>query len=102
MEGRPAAIHLQRAIAGRRARFLVNSGALLISAAGSVIVHAAAPSVAVAAGAPAYYPLIAFSIFVLGLSLVKLGLVADRFPRAARAGVATAMAFQRYVFGLGL
>ncbi|CAN6163055.1 unnamed protein product [Urochloa humidicola] len=94
MEGRPAAIHLQRAIAGRRARFLANSGALLISAAVSVIVHAAAPSVA--AGAPAYYPLIAFSIFVLGLSLVKLGLVTDRFPRAARVGVAYAGALQRY------
>ncbi|CAL5039978.1 unnamed protein product [Urochloa decumbens] len=100
MEGRPAVIiHLQRAIAARRAQFLVNSGALLISAAGAVIVHAAAPSVA--AGVPAYYPLIAFSIFVLGLSLVKLGLVADRFPRAARVGVAIARALQRYVFGLG-
>ncbi|RCV22986.1 hypothetical protein SETIT_4G263700v2 [Setaria italica] len=98
MAGRPAELHLQRVIAGRRARLLVNAGALLISAAGSVIIHAAATPSDASSG-PAR-PLIAFCIFVLGVSLVMSALVADRFPRAARAGVAIARALQRYVFGL--
>jgi hypothetical protein len=96
MAGRPAELHLQRVIAGRRARLLVNAGALLISAAGSVIIHAAAAS-----SVPACPLIIAFCIFVVGVSLVMSALVADRFPRAARAGVVIARALQRSVLGLG-
>ncbi|PAN22819.1 hypothetical protein PAHAL_4G046700 [Panicum hallii] len=99
----PAAIHLQRrqqAIAGRRVRLLVNAGALLVSAGGSVvIIHAATPSDD-AAGGPAC-SLVAFSVFLLGVSLVTLALAADRFPRAARVGAAVATATNRYLFGLG-
>ncbi|KAG2607920.1 hypothetical protein PVAP13_4NG084932 [Panicum virgatum] len=103
MAGRPEAIHLQRrqrVIAGRRARLLVNAGALLVSAGGSVvIIHTTTPP-GDAAGGPAY-PLVAFFVFVLGVSLVMLALAADRFPIAARVGVAVATATNRYLFGLG-
>ncbi|CAL5039981.1 unnamed protein product [Urochloa decumbens] len=96
-------LHQQRAIvAGRRAQLPANAGALLVSAAGSVIIDAATDGDAASdAGGGAAYPFIALFIFVLGVSLVMLAHVADRFPRAATVGAAVAMALGRYLFGLG-
>ena len=79
--------------AQHRARLLISSGALLLSAAASFVI--AAP-----AAAPGY-ALVAFLLFLLGVSLVTLALVADRFPGAARVGVAIAIALNRYLFGGG-
>ena len=80
--------------AQHRARLLISSGALLLSAAASFVI--AAP----AAAAPGY-ALVAFLLFLLGVSMVTLALVADRFPGAARVGVAIAIALNRYLFGGG-
>lgn len=84
--------------AARRVRLLiVNSGVVLISTAGSVVIYVAAnPSSAV--DDPAY-ALVAFLLFLLGAWLALLALVADRFPRVARIGVAIARALQDYLFG---
>ncbi|CAN6220411.1 unnamed protein product [Urochloa humidicola] len=94
----------QLAIAPRHAQLLmINSGTLLISAAWSVIlIHSASgkDEAFSTAGGPAC-ALVAFLLFLLGVSLVLLALVADRFPRAARVGVAIARALSRYLLGLG-
>ena len=81
--------------AQRRARLLIHSGALLVSAVASFII--AAP----AAVTPAGYALAAFLLFLLGVSMVMLALVADRFPGAARVAAAIASALNRYLSGGG-
>lgn len=73
MENRPAVLADS---AQRRARLLTNSGALLVSAAASFII------VAPAAVAPGH-ALVAFLLLLLGVSMVMLALVAERFPGAA-------------------
>ncbi|OEL28303.1 hypothetical protein BAE44_0010678 [Dichanthelium oligosanthes] len=112
MADRPAAIHQglapvgfvvrqQRAIAPRRARLLmINSGTLLISAAWSVIIIHSTSSGTTAGGGRAF-ALVTFLLFLLGVSLVMVALVAYRFRRAAAVGVAIARALRRYLLGLG-
>ncbi|CAL5049431.1 unnamed protein product [Urochloa decumbens] len=83
-----------------RARLLINAGVLLISATGSIIIfHSASranePSVDAWACA-----LLAFLLFLLGVWMAMLALVTNRFPGAARIGVAIARAIHRYMFGL--
>ncbi|CAN6220410.1 unnamed protein product [Urochloa humidicola] len=118
MENRPAAIRPrrqpQRAIAARRVRrLLINSGTLLMSAAGSaIILHTAARE---GRGGPcpyddadgadheapaAAYLLVAFSVALLGVWLALLAPVAGQFPRAARVGVSIATALCRRLLGL--
>jgi len=77
--------------AQRRARLLIDSGALLVSAAMSFIITAVAPG----------YALVAFLLFLLGVSMVMLALVADQFPGAARVAAAIASALNRYLSGGG-
>nr|CAB3468727.1 unnamed protein product [Digitaria exilis] len=89
----------------QRARLvMINSGTLLISAAWSVIViiiiHNSQDTdddlFLTAACA-----VVAFFAFLVGVSLVLLALVADRFPRASRIGVAVATKLSRYLVGPG-
>ncbi|CAN6177126.1 unnamed protein product [Urochloa humidicola] len=94
----------QRAIAPRHAQLLmISSGTLLISSAWSVIlIHSVSgtnDALPTAGGPPC--ALVAFLLFLLGVSLVLLALVVDRLPRAARVGVAIARALSRYLLGLG-
>uniref|UniRef100_A0A0E0LEL6 Uncharacterized protein n=1 Tax=Oryza punctata TaxID=4537 RepID=A0A0E0LEL6_ORYPU len=84
---------VNRVPAARRARarlLIVNSGVFLISTSGAiVVVHTA--------GNP--FALVAFVLFLLGIWLVLLALVADKFPRAARVAVAIASALQDHLIG---
>ncbi|KAF8658710.1 hypothetical protein HU200_059186 [Digitaria exilis] len=98
-------VQQQQVIAARRAQLLmINSGTFLISAAWSIIIiiidSSSDDAFPIAGGAPAC-ALAAFFIFLVGVSLVMLALVADRFPRAARVGVAIATAFHRYFLSPG-
>ncbi|KAF8658709.1 hypothetical protein HU200_059185 [Digitaria exilis] len=86
---------------------MINSGTLLISAAWSVIViiiiHNSQDTdddLFLTAGGPAC-AVVAFFAFLVGVSLVLLALVADRFPRASRIGVAVATKLSRYLVGPG-
>ncbi|CAL4966921.1 unnamed protein product [Urochloa decumbens] len=85
----------RRPDAARRARrLLIDAGVVLISAAGSAIIsHTALPSGAWACA------LVAFLLFLLGVWMAMLALVAGRFPGAARIAVAIARALHRYMFG---
>ncbi|KAL6603659.1 hypothetical protein ACP70R_044020 [Stipagrostis hirtigluma subsp. patula] len=77
---------LQEAVAAGRARLLINCAILLISAAGSAIIHTTVSNTsAVVVGGPAH-PFTAFLVFLLGVLLAKVALVADQFPGAARVG----------------
>ncbi|CAN6215948.1 unnamed protein product [Urochloa humidicola] len=105
MANRQGAIHLRmpgdlfrRPDAARRVRrLLIDAGVVLISAAGSAfIAHTAAPFDGCCACA-----LVAFLLFLLGVWMAMLALVAGRFPGAARIAVAIARALHRYMFGLG-
>ncbi|CAN6200786.1 unnamed protein product [Urochloa humidicola] len=103
MANRQAAIHLRnmagdlfrRPGAARRVRrLLIDSGVVLISAAGSAIIaHTVSPSGVDVDGWACV--LVAFLLFLLGVWMAMLALVAGRLPGAARIAVAIAM------FGLG-
>lgn len=91
---------IARGPAARRARLLiVNTGVFLISTSGAiVVVHTAGnPSSAIDDGPSS--ALVAFVLFLLGIWLVLLALVADKFPRAARVAVAIASALQDHLIG---
>ncbi|CAL5041356.1 unnamed protein product [Urochloa decumbens] len=106
MANRQAGIHqrmagdlFRRPGAARRARrILIDAGVVLVSAAGSAIIaHAASPSGGVHGWACA---LAAFLLFLLGVWMAMLALVAGRrFPGAARIAVAIAWALHRHMFG---
>ncbi|CAN6215949.1 unnamed protein product [Urochloa humidicola] len=107
MANQPAAIHLRvpgdlfrRPDAARRVRrLLIDAGVVLISAAGSAIVaHTVSPSGIDGCWACA---LVAFLLFLVGVWMAMLALIAGRFPGAARIAVAIARALHRYMFGLG-
>ncbi|KAF8687338.1 hypothetical protein HU200_043021 [Digitaria exilis] len=102
MANRPAAIH--RRMAGGDLLLLIDSGAVLIAAAGSAVIASTvlrANHVVDAGGGG--FALVAFVVFLLGVWMATLGLVAGRFPgAAARIAVAIARALRRYMFsGLG-
>ncbi|CAL5049446.1 unnamed protein product [Urochloa decumbens] len=105
MANRQAGIHqrmagdlFRRPGAARRVRrLLIDAGVVLISAAGSAIIaHAASPSGGVHGWA---CELVAFLLFLLGVWMAMLALVAGRFLGAERIGVAIATALHRYMFG---
>nr|QQY97222.1 Xa7 [Oryza sativa Indica Group]QTT61011.1 XA7 [Oryza sativa Indica Group]QTT61012.1 XA7 [Oryza sativa]QWW20828.1 Xa7 [Oryza sativa Indica Group]UMZ39519.1 Xa7 [Oryza sativa Indica Group] len=76
----------------------VNSGVFLISTAGAIVlVHTAGNPPAID-NDPAY-ALVAFVLFLLGIWLMSIALVADQFPRAAGVAVAIARALQDYLIG---
>uniref|UniRef100_A0A0D3GJU3 Uncharacterized protein n=1 Tax=Oryza barthii TaxID=65489 RepID=A0A0D3GJU3_9ORYZ len=80
--------------ARRIRRLLASSAVLFTSAAASVIMHAA-----VAINPSAAQAFIGFVLFLLGASLALLAPVAEKFPAAARIGVAVAVALRGYLFG---
>ncbi|CAN6206950.1 unnamed protein product [Urochloa humidicola] len=89
--------------AAGRAWLLINCGVVLISVAGSAIIHSAVDSTTTSAtgGLMACPLLVAFLLYLLGLWLVMVALVADLFPPAERVGAAVARALRQYLLGLG-
>jgi hypothetical protein len=89
-----------------RPQLTANAAVFLVSTAGSIVIYygAANPSGGnngSRAGDEPAYVLLAFLLSVLGIWLVLLAFVADRFPAAATLGEAIAMALRGYFFGGG-
>ena len=86
-----------------RAQLITNAAVFLVSTAGSIVIcYGAANSSGGGnrTGDEPAYALLAFLLSLLGIWLVLLDLVADRFPAAATLGEAIAMALRGYfVFG---
>uniref|UniRef100_A0A0D9WT63 Uncharacterized protein n=1 Tax=Leersia perrieri TaxID=77586 RepID=A0A0D9WT63_9ORYZ len=78
---------------------IIRSCIFLISTAGAIVViHTAGNFPTIDDDNPAY-ALIAFLLFILGICLVIVALVAEQFPRAARVSAAIARALQDYLIG---
>uniref|UniRef100_A0A0D9WT64 Uncharacterized protein n=1 Tax=Leersia perrieri TaxID=77586 RepID=A0A0D9WT64_9ORYZ len=77
---------------------IVNSGVFLMSAAVAIVVVHATGNPSTIDDDPAY-ALVAFLLFLLGIWLVLIALVAEKFPRAARVAAAIARALQDYLIG---
>ena len=89
-----------------RAQLITNAAVFLVSTAGSIVIYYGAPNPSggcsrTRTGDEPAYALLAFLLSLLGIWLVLLALVADRFPAAATLGEAIAMALRGYFFGGG-
>ena len=84
-----------------RAQLITNAAVFLVSTAGSIVIYYGAPNPSggcsrTRTGDEPAYALLAFLLSLLGIWLVLLALVADRFPAAATLGEAIAMALRGY------
>ncbi|TVU08530.1 hypothetical protein EJB05_41938, partial [Eragrostis curvula] len=79
-----------------RLQLILDSAVLLIAMAWSFVIYSATKPSAI--DDPVFF-LVAFVLFLLGVWLALLGLVAHRFPRAARVGEAIARTLRDYMFG---
>uniref|UniRef100_A0A0D9WT65 Uncharacterized protein n=1 Tax=Leersia perrieri TaxID=77586 RepID=A0A0D9WT65_9ORYZ len=94
----PANDHPRVAAAALLRHYIANSGVFLISTAGAIVVVHTAGNPSAIDNDPAY-ALAAFLLFLLGIWLVLIALVAEQFPRAATVAVAIARAMSDYLIG---
>lgn len=80
-----------------RLQLILNSAAFIISVAASFVFYTAAKPFVV--DDPAFFSFVAFVLFLLGVWLALVAIVADRFPRAARVGEAIARTLRGLLHG---
>uniref|UniRef100_A0A0D9WT62 Uncharacterized protein n=1 Tax=Leersia perrieri TaxID=77586 RepID=A0A0D9WT62_9ORYZ len=78
---------------------IIRSAIFLISTAGAIVVVHTAGNSSTIDDENSSYALIAFLLFILGIWLVVVAFVEDKFPRATRAAVAIAKELHDYLIG---